>query len=1111
MPTPVSAARQCLTDEAARALDDAVAVARRRSHAQTTSLHAVSALLALPSSMLREACVRARSSAYSPRLQFRALELCVGVSLDRLPSAKTLDEPPVSNSLMAAIKRSQANQRRHPENFHLHQLHQQQQQQTTSLLKVELKHFILSILDDPIVSRVFGEAGFRSCDIKLAIVHPPVTPASRFSRARCPPIFLCNLTDPDPGQRGFRFPFMGVSGGDERDENCRRIGEVLVRKTGKNPLLVGVCANDALNSFSECVQRGKGGVLPPEIDGLKLVCIEKEVSELVGKGGSDEKMDSKFKEVGDMVKNCSGPGIVVNFGELASLVGDVVLGGEDAVSYLVSKLTGLLKLHVGKLWLMGAAGSYETYSKFLGRFPSVEKDWDLHLLPITSSKASIDGFCSKPSLMGSFVPFGGFFSTPSDFKIPLSNTNITRCHLCNEKYDQEVSALSKGGSTISVADQYSASLPSWLQMAELDPREGEDVAKAKDDGTAFNAKIMGLQKKWNDICQRLHHAPQFSKPDISQARTQIPGTEGFQFVADRKESSSKDSSLSESGCANIGPCMPKDLQKGSPPKQGRLISVASEAENANFLSKLPVKISNSQQLQTESPWFRPKPPPDLSLPPDCISSTSVASVTTDLGLGTLYASPSQELKKFKFQDHKEHHQYFLDSVSVEFDRVNENTSKQIAKSSYCSRPDIGGRLDLRDFKSLWRVLVEKVGWQDEVICTISRTISCCRNRNGNGKHPGSNVKGDIWLSFLGPDKVGKKKIAAALAEIMFGSRESLISVDLSFQNGINQSNSIFDRQESNGYDVKFRGKTVVDCIAGELGKRPHSVVFLENVDKADLLAQTSLSQAIKTGKFPDSHGREISVNDMVFVTTSTITKGNKNFISGSVEYSEERILKAKCWQMQIVFGCVSGDASRSSGTNVLVTLGKGTSSSISANKRKLIEVSDSTKLDETSEIPKRAQKASKSYLDLNLPVEEMEDIEYGNCDSDSMSDNTESWLEDFFDQVDEKVIFKPFDFDVLADKILKEISLNLQRTVGSEVLLEIDREVMEQILAAAWLADKKRAVEDWIEGVLSRSFAEARQRHCLTSQSVMKLVACEGLFMEEEAPGVCLPARIFLN
>ncbi|RHN45829.1 hypothetical protein MtrunA17_Chr7g0235721 [Medicago truncatula] len=56
--------------------------------AQTTSIHAISALLSLPSSsILRDACSRWRNSAYSPRLQFNALDLCLSVSLDRSPSS----------------------------------------------------------------------------------------------------------------------------------------------------------------------------------------------------------------------------------------------------------------------------------------------------------------------------------------------------------------------------------------------------------------------------------------------------------------------------------------------------------------------------------------------------------------------------------------------------------------------------------------------------------------------------------------------------------------------------------------------------------------------------------------------------------------------------------------------------------------------------------------------------------------------------------------------------------------------------------------------------------------------------------------------------------------
>lgn len=82
--------------------------------------------------------------------------------------------------------------------------------------------------------------------------------------------------------------------------------------------------------------------------------------------------------------------------------------------------------------------------------------------------------------MESFVPFGGFFSTPSDLKSPPSSLyqSVSRCNLCNDKCELEVTALTKGVSTASIADQYQSSLPSWLQMAELG-NNGLDVEKVR--------------------------------------------------------------------------------------------------------------------------------------------------------------------------------------------------------------------------------------------------------------------------------------------------------------------------------------------------------------------------------------------------------------------------------------------------------------------------------------------------------------------------------------------------------------------------------------------------------------------------------------------------------
>lgn len=426
MPTTVSAARQCLAGEAVAALDEAIAIARRRGHAQTTSLHVISALLSLPSSsssLLRDALSRARSAAYCSRAQFKALELCFSMALDRLPSAastnsnggggggggnsrRTPEEPPVSNSLMAAIKRSQATQRRHPDTFHLYQ---QQQQNSSSSVKVELQQLVLSILDDPVVSRVFGEAGFRSYDIKFAILRPPPSVLQFPRGGRSPPLFLCNFSlgadDFDLTSRSFSFPFSSHPlNCDGAEENCRRIGEVLARKSSRNPLLVGVGASDAVRDFERSITSRSWSSLPPELRGLEFSSIEKDAVEFIGGTLDHPSLDSRFSDVRLRLaadEHRSSPGIIVSFGDLKGLV-DMVREKKDddhltRLSYLVMELTRLLDGHRGRLWLMGSAATYEIYMKFLSLHPPVDKDWDLQLLPITSLKTGPPGQSPRPN------------------------------------------------------------------------------------------------------------------------------------------------------------------------------------------------------------------------------------------------------------------------------------------------------------------------------------------------------------------------------------------------------------------------------------------------------------------------------------------------------------------------------------------------------------------------------------------------------------------------------------------------------------------------------------------------------------------------------------------
>ncbi|KAL5845676.1 hypothetical protein ACOSQ3_009200 [Xanthoceras sorbifolium] len=1030
MPMPAKLAKWFLTEEAASAMEEALAVARRRNHSQTTSLHAVSALLALPSSMLREACVRTRRSAYSARLQFRALELCVGVSLDRLQSSKSDEdeEPPVSNSLMAVIRRAQAAQKRNPDNFQLQQIHTLHQ--PPSHVKVELKYFTLSILDDPVVSRVFGEAGFRSLEVKLWIVSPEVYPIAQ----RLPPILQSE-----------RRRMVDSFKNEDIDENSRIIGDLLVKKkqgeSRRNPLLLGVCSITALAGFIKIVSKKTSGVVPEELSGLRVVSLDIPIFIHTTHGGSEEQLESKFKEAESVVEQYSSsePGVVVNFGELRAFVDFRV--SVQATNFVVSKLSRLFEMKRGNFWLMGTCLYYETYLKFQEMFPTLEQEWDLHLLPVSS----------KSSFTKSFVPLAGFFSWSLDSS-NSSNTNNNQqrpctCYLCMEKYQHELTDLltDQQSTSASATGEHPENSPSWLRIGELEKSKGHGAKKTEDDGTVLlNSNILKLQKTWMDVCNCQHQCNPFIESEISQMkRAFAPTTIIVRCV--RKGSSSKDPFSYKIHCVN-------------------------------------------QQIEDKVPSSPACALPNLTKLLENVSYPSHSNnVTTDLALGTIYESATQDATEQAPKldnNHEDHLRNTSGSYSVD------SSPHNTAQVSTCSTPNT------KDFKALRRVFAEKVSWQDDAICTISEAVSRCRN--GYGRHQGLRSRRDIWLTFLGPDKVGKKKIASALAETVFGNKDSFISVDFSSKDRFCHLNSIFSCQESNDYRLKFRGKNDADYVAWELSKKMCSVIFLENVDEADSLLQSNLSQAIRTGRFTDSHGKEISINNSIFVTTLTSSRGNDNALPVSerkpVRFSEEIILGARSWQMQVLV---------SDGMNVKATPRKEISNLES--KRKFIQGSDST-----MELPTRGHKVLRCCLDLNLPTgeadAEMDLNSAGNYDSDLQ--RTEACLEDFLDQVDETVVFKPFNFDALAEKVMKDIELQFRRTLGLGVLLEIDHEVMVQVLAAAWISGRNEAIEDWVEKVLSRSFVDVQEKYHPAARSVVKLVVCDGLLVDEFAPGLCLPAKV---
>ncbi|CAL4989919.1 unnamed protein product [Urochloa decumbens] len=1138
MPTPVAAARQCLSPAAAVALDAAVASARRRAHAQTTSLHLISSLLAPAAApLLRDALARARSAAYSPRLQLKALELCFAVSLDRLPSCSSSSasssqrekgdeslEPPVANSLMAAIKRSQANQRRNPDTFHFYH---HQSSTSPAAVKVELSHLVLAILDDPLVSRVFADAGFRSGDIKLAILRPappmPLLSSGRLpARARPPPLFLCSFAAADDAQ----VPSPAAAAAAPGEDNRRRITEILSR--GRNPMLVGVGAASAAADFAAT---SPYRILPVEVGPAPV----------------------NLNQTEDLLAQTTSGGLILSIGDLKDLVADDdhpdLQQLHDRGRRVVSEVTRLLETHrPGQtLWVMGWTATYETYLAFLSKFPLVDKDWDLQLLPTSVVRdaattapavgvmppATTATALSKPataSMVESFVPFGGFMCDTYEANSLTANScpQALRCQQCNNRYEQEVATIIRGSSI--TAEAHQEGLPSLLQNGSMmGPNSGFDAVKVRDDQMVLNTKILNLQKKWNEYCLRLHQGGQ----RINQL---FPHYIGIPAERERGPNPSQGSEAV---------VLQREVIRSSVVSASHIDTTAksisspsiSNQRNADLVLNLQVRQSKSDApLDGRAVQSQHSNSSNCDNREDHASPSSAAAVATDLVLATPRGSSSKDSSNALCK-HVEDAEGSIQLMPKKVDDLNLKPPQFSVQPYSCSRSSSnwgqsqtspsalhsaasGGTSAFGqwqrpssiaaqsfDYKLLMERLFKAVGRQEEALSAICASIVRCRSME---RRRGANRKNDIWFSFHGPDSIAKRRVCVALAELMHGSSDNLIYLDFSVQDWGNSN---------------FRGKRAPDCIFEELRKKRQSVIFLENIDKSDFLVQESLTQAIETGKYKDLHGGRVAdLSDSIVVLSTRMIRGCQDVSLGMGEghaLSEEKVLAARGHHLKIIVEPRTTNTGGGSGGKAVVSLRhslsdiQGSMYSSSFSKRKL-SISDSgEKEEEPSSASKRLNRTSSVPFDLNLPVDEAEahdGDEDRSSSHENSSGNPDGSVDNLLRSVDESINFKPVDFGKLCEELLQEFSNSTTSVVGCGCRLEIDVGAMEQIVAASWASDsEKRPVRTWVEHVFVRSLEQLKAKRKNVSESTLRLVACGDALLKDEGFGALLPSRIIVD
>lgn len=148
--------------------------------------------------------------------------------------------------------------------------------------------------------------------------------------------------------------------------------------------------------------------------------------------------------------------------------------------------------------------------------------------------------------------------------------------------------------------------------------------------------------------------------------------------------------------------------------------------------------------------------------------------------------------------------------------------------------------------------------QDDAIIALAKSIRRARAGLKDPKRPiGS-------FMFLGPSGVGKTELAKRLAEFMFGDVESMIRIDMSEYLESHTVSRLVGSPP--GYVGFGEGGQLTEPVR----KKPHSVVLLDEIEKANQEVTNILLQILEDGRLTDTQGRLINFRNTIIVMTSNV-------------------------------------------------------------------------------------------------------------------------------------------------------------------------------------------------------------------------------------------------
>lgn len=171
------------------------------------------------------------------------------------------------------------------------------------------------------------------------------------------------------------------------------------------------------------------------------------------------------------------------------------------------------------------------------------------------------------------------------------------------------------------------------------------------------------------------------------------------------------------------------------------------------------------------------------------------------------------------------------------------------------------RMEEKETEKLLRMeeeLKSKVVGQDEAASAISRAL---RRSRADIKDPRRPIGSFL---FMGPTGVGKTYLARNLAEIMFGTAEALIQVDMSEYMEKHTTSRLI------GSPPGYVGHEEGGQLTEQVRRRPYAVILFDEVEKAHPDVMNLLLQILEEGVVTDALGRKINFRNTIIILTSNV-------------------------------------------------------------------------------------------------------------------------------------------------------------------------------------------------------------------------------------------------